>query len=73
MAKDQKAKNSYVSNRYTDFSVLIIEFFSFSTRYLTAKGMIPESFKSIVSKFTKRATCLVRTDGPTLILIKLRF
>ncbi len=53
-----------------DFLVRIIELFGI-TRYLTAKGIITESLKSIVisnmPRLTKGPNCLVWTNGTTLI------
>ncbi len=56
-----------------DVLVLIIELILFKS-YLSAKGIIPESLKSIgqfsMPKLTKRAICIVRTDGQTIIIEK---
>ena len=45
---NQKCQNCHVENVHTDVPVLIIELLCFlKVTYLTAKGIIPESLKSI--------------------------
>ncbi len=45
---NQKSLKSYAYNGHTDILVVIIELFRF-LRYQTAKGIIPESLKSILT------------------------